>query len=106
MDKLSKKARDLLKSKVLESQDGKCAICLRGPFCAACHFNMPHIDGCNLQPVNTLDHNHSHKDCNGCEKCIRGITHPLCNRAITIIELNPHLQSDYMKNYLNKGYQE
>ena len=95
--------RDILKTKTLQSQDGLCAICKRdGSFCAACYKGCEHKE-CNIQPVNTLDHNHSHSDCKGCEICIRGMTHNICNRALTIIEANPHLQNDYTKEYLNRG---
>jgi len=100
------KQRQALKIKLLAEQGGKCAVCQRDAFCSAHHFGMPHEEcnsECKIQPVNTLDHNHSHAGCDGCEQCARGITHALCNRAITILEINPHLQNDFIRAYLAKG---
>jgi hypothetical protein len=96
--------RDKLKQELLIKQNGLCAICRRPRFCAACYKGVQHIEH-KWQEVNTFDHNHSHIGCNGCEECARGITHNLCNRAITIIEANIHLQNDYTNEYLNRGKQ-
>src|SRR5260370_30225447 len=103
---LNAKQRQALKNRLLAEQGGKCAVCRRGGFCSAHHFGLPHGEcnsECKIQPVSTLDHNHSHAGCDGCEQCARGITHALCNRAITILEINPHLQNDFIRTYLAKG---
>ena len=101
---MAQKERKALKTRLLQEQEGKCAVCRRSEFCSACHFGLSHGD-CKVQPVNTLDHNHSHAGCNGCEQCARGVTHSICNRAITILEINEHLQNDFIKAYLARGKQ-
>ena len=100
---MTDKERQALKDRLLLEQGGLCAVCQRPAFCSACHFELQHVVECRVQPVNTLDHNHGHKGCNGCEVCARGVTHALCNRAITILEINPHLQNDFTQAYLSRG---
>jgi hypothetical protein len=97
--------RNALKNKLLLEQDGKCALCLRGETCAASFKDPHHSDHstCKMQKVFWLDHNHSHIGCDGCEKCVRGILHNHCNRGLTFIEQNPHLQNDFTKQYLDRG---
>jgi hypothetical protein len=87
------------KDELLKKQNGLCALCGRGDFCSACYHGSKHDGPCRIQKVNTLDHDHS---CckTGCEKCYRGITHNYCNRVIPILEINPHLQSPFIKDYL------
>ncbi len=97
---MAERERKALKARLLREQEGKCAICGRGDFCPATYFG--HGDS-KVQTVNTLDHNHSHTGCNGCEQCARGVTHSICNRTITILEINPRLQNDFMKAYLARG---
>ena len=93
-----------LKKSLLKSQKNKCAWCLRGDYCAACENKLPHNGKCRKQKIDTLDHNHIHKGCGGCEKCARGMVHMWCNRnSIASVERNPHLQSTFAKKYLKKG---
>jgi hypothetical protein len=94
--------RDVLKNKKLAEQNGLCAICGKGSYCATCKVEVAADDieiigkgrckffhkgyeGHHVQMVNTLDHNHSHVGCKGCEKCARGMTHDRCNRALNIL---------------------
>jgi hypothetical protein len=117
-------SRDKLRENLLEQQGGKCAVCLRGPWCSTCRvevsiddieeigkgkfkfFHKNHPEH-HVQMINTLDHHHSHKECKGCEKCVRGMTHDLCNRAfLAVVEINNHLQSEYLKEYLVRGIQK
>ena len=101
---LTPKQRQALKDRLLTEQGGLCAVCKRPAFCSACHFQgKDHAGEHKFQPVSTLDHNHSHVGCDGCEVCARGVTHSLCNRAITILEVNSHLQNDFTRAYLSKG---
>ena len=106
LTKMTSKKRLELKERVLREQNGKCAICLRGNFCPKCSNQTKH-SVCKIQTVNTLDHNHNafcaQRGCLGCEKCIRCITHVLCNRVLPMIERNEHLQSEFIKKYLTRG---
>jgi hypothetical protein len=94
--------RDKLKADRLIEQNGKCAICGKGSYCATCKSEVSEDDieiigkekyrfyhkgyeNHHIQMVNTLDHNHSHKKCNGCEKCAIGMTHDRCNRALNLL---------------------
>jgi hypothetical protein len=114
-----------LRLDLLAYQNGKCAICLIGPFCAACQLEIDQSDieietrisvngrkhtyylhkdfnDHKVQIVNTLDHNHIHKECKGCKVCARGMLHDRCNRhVIAMIERYPHLQNDFTSSYLN-----
>jgi len=99
---MAQRERKALKARLLQEQEGKCAVCLRSEFCSATYFGR---GDSKIQTVNTLDHNHSHTGCNGCEQCARGVTHSICNRAITILEINEHLQNDFIKAYLARGKQ-
>ena len=115
--------RDKLRDDLLIKQEGKCPLCKKGPWCAACGIEVSDIDieilgkgKCrffhkghskhHVQMVNTLDHNHSHKECKGCEKCARGMTHDRCNRAINLIfegKSLDHIQD--IVEYVKLGFQ-
>lgn len=114
--------KQLLREKLLLQQEGKCAICFRKSWCAACGIEILESDieiigkgkcryfhkgfeGHHVQMVNTLDHNHSHKNCKGCEKCARGMTHDRCNRALNIIcEGKNSIHMEYLlENYIKRG---
>ena len=100
---MTQNERNTLKTRMLEEQGGRCAICHRPAFCSACHFGLEHLGNCRKQAVNTLDHNHAHKDCNGCDLCARGMTHRVCNRLSAIVEINPHLQNPFWIEYFSRG---
>jgi Recombination endonuclease VII len=68
-------------------QNGKCALC----------FEVP-VSGKNL----AVDHDHS---CcpkgKGCKNCIRGLLCDGCNhKHLPWVEYHPHLQNDFIKQYL------
>ncbi len=72
---------------LLSIQNGVCALCRRRPF------------GRTL----AVDHLHDHHEnkTRGCKECIRGLLCNNCNRKILpTIEVNEHLQSDFIKQYL------
>jgi hypothetical protein len=95
---MSKQLRKIM----LEKQDNKCAICLKGDYCAPCNDGKIH-ETCKIQPINTFDHNHTHINCKGCELCFRGMVHPICNRMVAYMERNPHLCNNTMIEYINRG---
>lgn len=100
MKQLTVRQRDALKAKLLEEQKGLCAICLHGSFQSSGTWGP---NAAKVQEVNTLDHNHAHTGCAGCEKCARGVTHAYCNRVAAPIEANPHLQNDFTRAFLKRG---
>ena len=56
---------------MLKAQDGRCAACLR-----------------LFEPDARIDVDHDHKCCPGeisCGKCVRGILHTACNRALGLL---------------------
>jgi len=106
----------------LMANKNKCDWCLKGPWCSACKAEIDILDisipsprrpqtgqhtiGTETHLVQMpyiIDHDHSCENgkCKGCSKCYRGITHDYCNRySIRIAESGPHLQSDFIKQYL------
>lgn len=105
--------RQKLKERLLQEQKGICAFCLRGTLCPTCDFGFARSDreggprcsrcGGPEQRVMFLDHNHSHENCKGCDRCARGMVHNICNRSASLLERNPHLQNEFTRAYLAKG---